>query len=395
MSEEIITSCLVCQQSGSVEKVSVTYQRAQSAIPPEPVAQHLKPPVPSKYKDPVEKLFEGITGFFLKIMGGSCQGQIMAMFAGVFGPLVVWLFIVTSIVRVLFGEMDDMSTAAGVTMGMLMIAPFPVYFFIHRKNKKAYEQAQELSQTNQMKMWDSLYYCAECGAVFLPETGEMFIDMHQIIRATPEVQPKRFPLSMKTPEAEADDISIQVAGAAPAVEITTAEPALPADAAAPTPVELDYEVSDTCWFCGSNPAKEESQIKAKLYGNVRQEMVRGGESQTRWDTASLVVPRCYECETIHAKVNQATKLMTWILMLLSPTACFGTSYLMEGSTWGWVLGISLGIVVIIVVFGVGVQQNAKIIKQTEIKVIEAYKTEYEPLKELLEKGWKLGEKTTT
>jgi hypothetical protein len=313
-----------------------------------------------------------------------------AVFTGLI-PIALWLYISFSIARLIFGgSPEDMPLAGVVTMFLIFIAPFPIYFFAERKNKKAFEMDQEIPQDRRMEEWAALYYCSECGAVFLPGIGEVFIDEHEIIRATSEEQVKRFPLSpdsMKAPEIKTP---LQTQAPFHTVEAPPPEPEPLVTGAVPVSIDHDLKVSETCWFCGKTPGKEGYQIKNSFYGNVRQERVRGGPPQTRWDTVEIEVPRCAGCQKAHARVKRISAIYGLLIMFISPTACFGPALLMNDTTGAWVVGICLGIAVIFGSTIFLVQASTKSLERAGIKGVEKATTEFEPVKQLLENGWELG-----
>jgi hypothetical protein len=392
MVDQPMIHCDVCGKGGHVQKVSEVYHQAQAAIPPGPITQKLKPPEPRKYKPLITRYSEGMLKFLLGKMGleQSCPGVVVAMMVTTFLPIMLWGYIAVSLAALFTGgTTEDLSPAGLGVMVLFFCVPILVYFFYERRQKQAHELLENEHQARRMEEWESLYYCTACETPFSPGRGEVFIDEHEIVSDLSWKRVKKFEWSSTpvAPDAIESPSPPEVAlpeVEAPAIEPEELEPEVEAEAAI-----MDYEVSNTCWFCGKAPRNPEFDLKHNLYGNVRKERIRGGPLQTRWDKAEIIVPRCADCHEAHKSMRRRTGFSSVLVVFISPLICFGTALLLDYTTWAWVLGVVLGLAVLVAVGVLGVR-GEKQLEEAGIKGENKVTAEFEPIKELLERDWKIG-----
>lgn len=133
----------------------------------------------------------------------------------------------------------------------------------------------------------------------------------------------------------------------------------------------------TCWFCGTAPADEDSVINVMVHGNVQRNRKWSG-TQVQWQKVPVPVPRCAACKSAHKQksvLKNGGMIAAWIFAIVLGIAI--------GSFWVGV--ITLGIF-IAAAYGLAALTFPKGIKP------ESHKNEFRTVKEMLSKGWKIGEK---
>jgi len=137
----------------------------------------------------------------------------------------------------------------------------------------------------------------------------------------------------------------------------------------------------TCWFCGNTLSNARSSINVAMYGNVQKEWGFLG-TKVRWQKIEVPVPRCRKCENAH---NARTRL-----------GCGGA---IIGLISGILLGIALqdefhGVIVALVAFAI-ISIIGYIISLATFPLgikSESHKNNFPTMQEMLEKGWKIGDK---
>ena len=133
----------------------------------------------------------------------------------------------------------------------------------------------------------------------------------------------------------------------------------------------------TCWFCGTASADDGSTINVMMHGNVQRNRKWSG-TQVQWQKLPVPVPRCKSCESAHKQRQQL--------------GC-------GGAIAGLILAIIIGIassnfLVGLVIFAVSwlVGYISSLLTFPKGIKPESYKNEFRTVKEMLSKGWKVGEK---
>ncbi len=133
----------------------------------------------------------------------------------------------------------------------------------------------------------------------------------------------------------------------------------------------------TCWFCGTAPADEGSTIKVMMHGNVQRNRKWSG-TQVQWQNLPVPVPRCKSCESAHKQKGSLEGWgmgTAWILAIVLGIA---------SSNFG--VGVITLVISIAAAYGLAAMTFPKGIKP------ESHKKEFRTVREMLSKGWKIGEK---
>ncbi|MBK8976385.1 MAG: hypothetical protein IPM29_10685 [Planctomycetes bacterium] len=131
-----------------------------------------------------------------------------------------------------------------------------------------------------------------------------------------------------------------------------------------------------CHFCGRNKGVESASVKVAMFGDVHRDYLR-----TTWRHGTVAVPRCVDCQQLHAKVDRAAAI-----------GCFG----------GMLLGVPLFLLipwfpalVVLIVAGVITAAIAKSHRlgasPYAVRDASDYK-KYGPIADLLKQGWQFGQK---
>ena len=151
-------------------------------------------------------------------------------------------------------------------------------------------------------------------------------------------------------------------------------------------IEQD-RVYGTCFYCGRNKPADEAETEVKLYGEVRRTPIyEGGQigERVQWKNATLKVPRCSTCKEAHDKAQTAFTVGGVAGFAMGLGSCITGMSREQG---GFVL---LGIVLIVIGFGIGALISSRVLPK-DIKKVET-KNEFARVKELLKEGWSVGEK---
>jgi len=151
-------------------------------------------------------------------------------------------------------------------------------------------------------------------------------------------------------------------------------------------IEQD-RVYGTCFFCGRNKPADEAETEVKLYGEVRRTPIyEGGQfgERVQWKNATLKVPRCSTCKEAHDKAQTAFTVGGVAGFAMGLGSCITG---MSRERGGFVL---LGIVLIVIGFGIGALISSRVLPK-DIKKVET-KNEFPRVKELIKEGWSIGEK---
>lgn len=130
-----------------------------------------------------------------------------------------------------------------------------------------------------------------------------------------------------------------------------------------------------CWFCKKAKAVDSAVLEVPMHGEVNREW-RLGSTHVTWKKLSAKVPRCVSCKEAHSKV--AGK---WTGAAAG--AAVGTAVMpVVGSVIGFIAGAMIGH-----------QVDAKMRLPVGVNA-ESTKADYPPIKEMIAKGWAIGEKPT-
>ena len=137
----------------------------------------------------------------------------------------------------------------------------------------------------------------------------------------------------------------------------------------------DKTLYGMCWFCKISKAEESAVLEVPMHGDVKREW-RLGSTHVTWRKLAAKVPRCNTCKTAHTKVGGK-----WTGAAAG--AAVGTAIMPGiGSVIGFFAGKALGH-----------QVDAKM-RLPEGVNAESTKADYPPIKEMIAKGWAIGEKPT-
>jgi hypothetical protein len=136
----------------------------------------------------------------------------------------------------------------------------------------------------------------------------------------------------------------------------------------------------TCWFCQKSPAEDGAEAEVKMYGNVTRFL-----NSTQWQKITIKVPRCQKCKSAHTLIKKKSSVAgITIGALISLTA----------SIFLWkdlnVLCIFLAIFIIPIVVSVCRKIGEGHSPKGTSPQSKKYK--FPAVKEMEDKGWKIGEK---
>lgn len=139
---------------------------------------------------------------------------------------------------------------------------------------------------------------------------------------------------------------------------------------------------NTCHFCQHNAADDASVIEQPMYGDVQHSLTPSRmQIQTTWRTAAARVPRCATCkaeqERRHAYLRRSGALGTPMLMVLTVVA------FVNRLAGGGVALIVLGAVLLAIRRSISNSLTAAHVKRI---------SDYEPVRELLDRRWAFGER---
>lgn len=155
----------------------------------------------------------------------------------------------------------------------------------------------------------------------------------------------------------------------------------------------DNLLYDTCWFCGQAPGGEGAGITYKLHGNVRRTPAFVGFNygwRLEWNTRTITVPRCFNCEAIHAQ-KQAPATSGWVAGLLvgflvwlfvqatAPSGAVWLALLAGCAAWG------------VVDYHASQKEQLNTQPKPAIRA-ESESVDFPPLRLLLRQGWGFGER---
>ncbi|MFC1952610.1 hypothetical protein ACFLWR_00570 [Chloroflexota bacterium] len=137
----------------------------------------------------------------------------------------------------------------------------------------------------------------------------------------------------------------------------------------------------TCWFCGGDKVDNLSAATVMMHGNVQRENKFTG-TQVKWQKLPVIVPRCKLCKSAHDEQKG-----------------WKNGGIIAGIVLGILLGIALqdtwhGVLVFLVVFA-GLTIGGYLISSLNFPRNmrpESYGNEFHTVKEMLSKGWEIGEK---
>ena len=148
----------------------------------------------------------------------------------------------------------------------------------------------------------------------------------------------------------------------------------------------------TCWFCDTRPAVAEAAYKIKLRGEelfsqTKKTGFKEYTTTTTYESLSFSVPRCQKCEEVHRK-RTPHNFLIGIVFVLSIVVAFvitGSENFPSPSVYETlvpIFGCFVGI-------GLSVGMFLLLRKGTyEIKDV-GHARNYPPIKEALDKGWKM------
>jgi len=133
----------------------------------------------------------------------------------------------------------------------------------------------------------------------------------------------------------------------------------------------------SCWFCGGDYADSDSSVTVMMHGNVQR--VPGLlQTQVKWQYLPVIVPRCTRCRSAHKRSKGWRVGGTVSAFFLAIVVG-----VMSNSFW---IGLIVLGVIIAVAHGVSAGTFPKGVKP------ESYKNEFRTVKEMLSKGWMIGQK---
>lgn len=140
--------------------------------------------------------------------------------------------------------------------------------------------------------------------------------------------------------------------------------------------EHQKRIYETCWFCKKAKAQESGKLEVPMHGDVNREWQLGG-SRLTWRTLKVTVPRCDTCKEAHSKVGGK-----WTGAAAG--AAVGTAIMpVIGSIIGFFAGAAIG------------RQVDTRMRLPEGVEPESAKKDHPSVKEILAKGWALGEKPSS
>lgn len=157
-----------------------------------------------------------------------------------------------------------------------------------------------------------------------------------------------------------------------------------------------FETTQTCWYCKSNDEKKELAVPVDMYGNVSASdfYYVGLETHFKqtYNTVKVPVPRCQDCCNKHNKHG----MIGCVTVIASGLALSGYLNWLHFSNGGE-FDFPGSVMVSIFYFGIGAAGGfilaaiLKAILKPDIQP-ENYILKYPPIEELLNLGWKIGEK---
>ncbi|HVU65708.1 MAG TPA: hypothetical protein VHD63_01200 [Ktedonobacteraceae bacterium] len=175
-----------------------------------------------------------------------------------------------------------------------------------------------------------------------------------------------------------------------------------------------------CWYCKDRYAEKGATNNVKMYGNVRRYSVGYNTRRTEWQTLSVPVARCRECQQAQDKAHGLSSAGAWLGALLAvvlaiiitvqlvanvpPTQKFDyatdTYTPAPGDPSGMIcLGVFIGIALLIVIAVIGSSIGTAIGSSQYLKPINTRKAsdvKTHPLvAQQLAKGWKIGSRPST
>ncbi len=149
-----------------------------------------------------------------------------------------------------------------------------------------------------------------------------------------------------------------------------------------------------CWFCSVGEPQEDSPVEAKLYGDVN-ETYDPYMTTTRvtWRHTTINVPRCQRCKDVHEGASNSAVAAGAVAAVAGMGCCSGIVSAGDGAGASWFWGIVL--VVVLCGGGAGIVHEWAMSRARERHGIEikgaGQHTEFPGVKELVDKGWSMGE----
>jgi hypothetical protein len=155
------------------------------------------------------------------------------------------------------------------------------------------------------------------------------------------------------------------------------------------------KVFNNCWFCGENPAEDQAAVDVKMYGDVNVEYTWTGKRVT-WRHGTVKVPRCGRCKVIHDHTENCRVFGCALGVLVGFAGCAAiTGVLWQPDSAGWILlGCAIVLVVATIIgalVGVAIGDSYRPVGVKRL----AAKSDYPLVKQLLDEGWKFGERPDT
>lgn len=142
------------------------------------------------------------------------------------------------------------------------------------------------------------------------------------------------------------------------------------------------DVYKMCWFCNERPTVASSEAKMYVHGDVTSYM-SGNVRHTNWKYTDLFVPRCAECQAQHQRevswsaAGGVLGVVAWFVLILGLLQSVFALFL--GALPAMWLGTCIGYYLC--------ERYAKVKTQPN-----RHKFEFPPLKAIIEKGWRHGER---
>lgn len=147
---------------------------------------------------------------------------------------------------------------------------------------------------------------------------------------------------------------------------------------------LEY---DLCFFCKRVPSVDTAAVEVKMFGDVTRTPTPFGV-RVQWKNATIRVPRCIQCQSVHGRASTASGIGGAIGAVLGLVGCTAATAITSGG------GICVGLIVWVVLSGIGAGIGTVIGRATSPPGVrpESDKIQFPPLAELKRRGWQLGEK---
>jgi len=371
-----VHTCRLCG-SENTQPVSEVYDAARNTVPPKPIAQRLRAPSVARPRGPLDIYWDRSTRFVVRYLTpGGCAGIIIAPIFALFIPWMVWGGLVILIVA--RGDLDNASPAQGILALVLnFLLPIGLVFWDWLEKRKI-RRDLTVSYPGILEQWEKLRYCHDCDRVYAQDTGEMFIDEHEII-----------PLQLVNTDKILRPLWIEDKSQ---VQVEFFHPAELPDGLEPVEIKINpdeareitfSDPSKLCWYCETNPAEEGNPVEIKLFGNERQVTRPGMRPVSVWDTATLEVARCMDCRKKHHKIRYLKVGLALLVVILSPALCVLTLLPKPPFYVPWLITFAF---ILIVIFG-GLKWIAGVEKGQSSKTVKDSMDKFPLAVELMGNGW--------